>query len=191
MKKVKFGMAILSMVTGLAMSSASFAQSSQTLSAQTGAKTVAESNGDRLINLLDVEKGLDSIFIPLVPLFSGNVIAALERDPATADAIRIKLGNVDGRRRLAKLLEEEFLTGMRARYPEIKVAAVKEYRSRFSESELGILADFFETGAGAKWIEQQPALQASLSKAGEAIGAEVGSRAVMLALQRAESEESQ
>lgn len=169
-------------------SSAVFAQSLEVANAATPRTVSTASNADRVIELLKLEETLDSLFEPLIPLYSGNVIAALERDSTMPEVIRSKLGNVDSRQRVAAIIGEEFLIGVRKRYPDMKAELIAEYRAQFSEAELAELADFLASGTGAKWLAASPALQARMGKIGEQIGSEEGIKSFPRALKRIEEE---
>lgn len=141
-----------------------------------------------LIELMKVESTIDMMFEKLGPLFGENVASSLERNQAQAMHMSEIKGKPGGRERFVAILGEEFLQAMRARYPDMKATAAKEYAGQFTPQELSSLTAFFRSGAGAKWLEKSPAMQASLSKWGEQAGQQAGSVAVVAALARADKE---
>ncbi|MPT48317.1 MAG: DUF2059 domain-containing protein [Sphingobium sp.] len=139
-----------------------------------------------LVAMLDMERTLDSMFANLKSLFAENVVANMSRDPKGAEFFNKVEG---GRDRFSAVLADEFLAGLRARYPEFRAAAGKEYAKQFTVQELQQLTAFFGSGVGEKWRMVAPNIEKSMSAWGEQVGQKVGMEAMMTVMTRFQDEQ--
>lgn len=160
--------------------------------AQPNAQTAslgAVAEASKLVDQLEFERVLDSMFGNLQGIFADNVVAAMERDQKQASYLGDLFQNGrGGRERFSAILGEEFTKAMRAKYPGMKQAAADEYARLFTAEELSALTAFFSSGVGEKWRSLSAQIEAAMGKWGERAGMEAGGTALMNALKRADTE---
>jgi hypothetical protein len=140
-----------------------------------------------LIDKLDLERTLDSMFLNLKSMFAENAIAAMTRDDSDGKMRDFFNALPGGRDRFSQILGDEFLAALRRQYPEMKVAMAKEYAAAFTQEELGSLNGFFSTGAGQKWLAISPKLEKSMGEWGRKAGMKAGAEAFAAAIKQIES----
>lgn len=145
--------------------------------------------GRQLVELLNLEQTLDTMFVPLMPVFAQAVIGMLQADPDTRQVMTVLLDKGDGgQEKFVAILSQEFFKSIRARYGMFKESAATEYARAFTEPELRELIAFYSSGTGAKALKIAPELQKRMSRAGEEIGRKAGEEAGRRAFERAERE---
>lgn len=162
------------------------------VAAPVAAGAAAPDAGDpaaQLVETLETDRVMENIFSDLAPLFGAQVVAQLSSQAETRAMIdRFVTQGRGGRERLQAILAEEFLNGIRGRFPEVKAEIAEAYRANLTEAELVELNRFFSRGVGAKYLAMAPEVQKHLETLGQRIGMEVGARALPRALERAETE---
>ena len=143
----------------------------------------------QLVETMQTERALASVFRDLGPLFGAQVVAQLEREEATRATIQeITTKGRGGRERLEQILAETFLAEMRKSFPEIKAELAAAYREKLTTAELEELNRFFSSGVGAKYVGLEPVFEAKLKSVGESVGMKVGMAVLPRAMERVEAE---
>ncbi|MBO9576579.1 MAG: DUF2059 domain-containing protein [Sphingobium sp.] len=141
-----------------------------------------------LVGKMDLERTLDSLFNTLKDMFAQNVVASMTRG---SDGAKFFDSMPGGRDRFETVLGEEFVASLRRLYPEFRQTAAREYAANFTEEELRVLNQFFSSGAGEKWRQMSPKLEAAMGKWGETAGMKAGTEAVTNTLDRLQAEAKQ
>ncbi|MCM8732242.1 DUF2059 domain-containing protein [Hephaestia sp. GCM10023244] len=142
-----------------------------------------------LLATMKLDDTLDRMFVGMSPLFAESVIGMLSQNPATKTSVDNLLANGEGGHdRFVAILSQEFMTALKARYPEIKTAVAREYAARFTAVELDEITAFYSSGTGAKVLRLIPEIQQVTAAAGSAIGEKAGEEAGRRAFERAERE---
>ena len=139
----------------------------------------------QLIDLMHLDRTIDFMFKPLIPIMTQAVLARLEQSEAKPLISRLINQGTGGRARLEQIFTDEMAAAFRKRYPEFKEAAAKEYAAAFTEPELRDLVAFYSSGTGAKALALQPVLQQRLGLAGGAVGERAGEEGGRRAVERA------
>lgn len=143
----------------------------------------------QLVALMGVEAKLDEVFSTLVPMFGTQVVAQLENDKGTSNAVRNLIENGrGGRERLQKILAEEFLAELRKAYPAMLADFTAAYRGALSPTELDAAIAFLKSPAGQKFMAAEKQTQASMKAIGERAGMTAGMAAVSNGFGRAQRE---
>lgn len=140
---------------------------------------VAVEHARKLLDAMGSKAAFDRVFEPLAPLFAQAVLGKLADSPtgmAALAKINAQPGGT-GRAGFERLLQTEFLTGVRARYDDLLDKSARHYAEQFSLAEIDQLTTFYSSGVGAKYIRIQPELQQMIKVDSSAIGAEVGAQA--------------
>ncbi len=157
--------------------------------AQSSPDSATLAAAERLIDVTRIGAQLEQMFAMMVPTMAKGAMAQLEAGQTTRAMFEQLTQNDYGRKqKLEAMLAEEFTTAIRAQMPRLKREYAREYAAAFSKAELDALSDFFSKGAGAKYVEQTPGLNAKLAATSQRIGMEIGMIAVPEALRRAKSE---
>ncbi|RIA44583.1 uncharacterized protein DUF2059 [Hephaestia caeni] len=142
-----------------------------------------------LIVTMKLDATLDRMFVGMSPLFAESVIGMLSQNPATKAGMDNLLANGEGGHdRFVAILSQEFMTSLKARYPEIEAAVAHEYAARFTAVELDEITAFYSSGTGAKVLRLMPEIQQVTAAAGRTIGQKAGEEAGRRAFERAERE---
>jgi hypothetical protein len=140
-----------------------------------------------LVEKLELERVLDSMFSTLKNMFAENAIAAMTRDDSEGKMRDFFNALPGGRDRFAQILGDEFLEALRRQYPEMKMAMAKEYAAAFNRTELEELTGFFSTGVGQKWQAVSPQVEKSMGEWGRKAGMKAGAEAFAAAIKRLEN----
>ena len=150
---------------------------------------LAADKGDQLMTALKIDDALETTFTALAPLFGAQVIAELERQPATKSLVdQFATRGPGGRERMQAILAEEFLTELRKSFPQIKARMAQTYQAKLSDAEMDTLLQFFASSAGAKFMAIQKDLVSTLQAESGKIGAKAGMAAMPHAFERIEVE---
>jgi len=87
-----------------------------------------------------------------------------------------------------QILEEEFRDGFKKGTPELMSSAVQIYANRFSLNEIKVLAQFYRTPTGQKYIKELPTITQEMMSFGQSWGAQIGETAGQRAFERMASE---
>lgn len=151
--------------------------------------SAALSASERLMAVMGVDAQLDQVFVISAPAMAQNAVAQLEASENTRTMMaELTKGDYARKERVKAILAEEYLAAFRAQKGRMVREMAREYATSFTAAELEELARFFGSGAGAKYVAQQPALQEKLTNANQRIGIEVGMVATPKAITRAGAE---
>jgi len=143
----------------------------------------------RLIDLLQIDRTLDAMFVQLAPGFGQSVLGILATNPQTKAAIdKLVTEAPENRDRMVAILGQEFVTSVKRQYPGFKRQMAQEYATAFTLDELTAISGFYSSGPGAKALTLIPQLQAKMSVAGQAMGRLAGEEAGRRAFERIEQE---
>ena len=160
-----------------------------TLPATAQTDSAALPAAERLMTVMGVEAQFEQIFVISAPAMAQNAVAQLEASQTTREMMEaLTKGDYARKERVKAILAEEYLAAFRAQKARMVREMAREYAIAFTAAELDELARFFGSGAGAKYVAQQPMLQEKLTKANQRIGIEVGMVATPKAITRAEAE---
>lgn len=154
------------------------------------ASPAANAEATALVEKIEIERVLDSMFVSLKSVFAENAIAGMTRDDSGGEMQNFFNSLPGGRDRFAQILGDEFLEALRRQYPEMKAAMAKEYATAFDLEELKALNIFFSTGVGQKWQATSPKIEKSMGEWGRKAGMKAGAEAFSAALKRIEAEQS-
>ncbi len=151
--------------------------------------SAGEQAAKNLVERLELERKLDSMFGDVKQLFATSVIGEILRDDKSGNMAQMFERLPGGRDRFAEILGDEFVNAMRTRYPDFRAEAARHYAAIFTIAELNELNVFFSSGVGAKWQASSPAIEKAMNEWGQKAGMKAGAEAFAAAMERVEGEQ--
>ena len=154
------------------VASAAITISLMTFSAQAAEQQPKEAALRELFQLINLDALADQMFAQMLP--------------AVFQQLRTMIPDLPERG--FQILEEEFRDGFKQKTPELMSSAVQIYAERFSLAEIEVLAKFYRTPTGQKYIKELPAITQETIIFGQSWGAQIGEAAGQRAFERMVSE---
>ena len=139
-----------------------------------------------LLDTMQIDRTLDSMFVQLAPNFATSVIGSMLTSEAGKPVVEQLIAKgTGGQPRLQQILADEFLTSISRQYPALKDKVAQEYATALTIDELTAINRFYTSGPGAKFLLVSPGLQQKLTLTGQSLGRVAGEEAGMRGIDRA------